>query len=47
MIEIYRWEINHTEKNNTEDEFKNIVNSEIEIMINEMIEKFKTTHNIV
>ena len=47
MIEIYRWEINHTEKNNTEDEFKNIVNSEFEIMINEMIEKFKTTHNNV
>ena len=47
VIEIYRWGAKYTKENNTEVEFKDRVNSEFTEVTNEIMEKLKTTHNIV
>jgi len=47
VIEIYRWGANHTEGNNAEKELKIKMNSEFSEVTQKIVERLKTTHDIV
>ncbi len=47
VLEIYHWGANFTKDNNAEPDFSNRFEKEKRDVLQEIIEKLKTTHNIV
>jgi DNA-binding HxlR family transcriptional regulator len=47
VIEIYRWGANYTVGNNAENKLKRRVNTEFAETTKEIVERLRTTHNVV
>lgn len=47
VMEIYKWGANNIKGNNAENEYKNKVNSNLNKVTSEIVERIKTTHNNV